>query len=330
MYAHLLEPPPSVTQKRPDLPPEVDEIVNRAMAKQRDERWESARDLAVAVRDLAGEVARGGATAASAAPVAAAGGAETVLSQRAGPGGAPQPPAPTETPAPAAATAAAGPATTAPPGDRPSRGRRPVVLTTLIAVGAALAAALAVFLLTRDDSGGSAAATTTAATTTAPTTVSTSGDHKLEQLVPKPLWIGCKGETPPPGADEAAVCSPPPGSAAFSPDRLDVFTYESAAALKAAYEAELKRDRPGKPRNVGRCDGAAWGGEGTWDHGPDKPGGHRFCYFDGNDAVIVWTHEKLGQESHKDMLGIAREGGSDHAGLFGWWRFWHHRIGKVA
>ena len=51
--------------------------------------------------------------------------------------------------------------------------------------------------------------------------------------------------------------------------------------------------------------------------------------FDGTDAVIVWTHRKLGQPTHTDLLGIAREGGSDHPGLFGWWRFWHHRLGKV-
>jgi hypothetical protein len=45
--------------------------------------------------------------------------------------------------------------------------------------------------------------------------------------------------------------------------------------------------------------------------------------------VIVWTHRKFGQPTHTDFLGIAREGGSDHPGLYGWWRFWHHRLGKV-
>ena len=63
---------------------------------------------------------------------------------------------------------------------------------------------------------------------------------------------------------------------------------------------------------------------------PPKPGGQRFCYFDGDDAVIVWTHERLGQANHRDILAVAREGDTDHAALFGWWRFWHHRIGKVA
>ena len=54
-------------------------------------------------------------------------------------------------------------------------------------------------------------------------------------------------------------------------------------------------------------------------HGPDKPGGRIFCYFDGNDAVAVWTHKRLGQPTHRDVLMIAREGGSDHAGLTRWW-----------
>jgi hypothetical protein len=53
-----------------------------------------------------------------------------------------------------------------------------------------------------------------------------------------------------------------------------------------------------------------------------------FCYFDGDFAVVVWTHEKLGQASHIDMLGVARAAGSDHSNLYNWFRFWHHRIGK--
>jgi hypothetical protein len=63
-------------------------------------------------------------------------------------------------------------------------------------------------------------------------------------------------------------------------------------------------------------------------HGPEKPGGKQFCYFDGNAAVIVWTHEKLGQPTHIDMIGMARSENGDHSSLFNWYRFWHHRIGK--
>ena len=82
--------------------------------------------------------------------------------------------------------------------------------------------------------------------------------------------------------------------------------------------------------NTGRCTSLSWGGEGAWQHGPGKPGGRRFCYFDGNNAVIVWTHERRGQSTHRDVLGIAREGGLDHVRLIGWWAFAHHLIGKVT
>lgn len=61
-----------------------------------------------------------------------------------------------------------------------------------------------------------------------------------------------------------------------------------------------------------------------------QAGGRYFCYFDGNDAVIVWTHERLNQPSHLDVMVTAREGGSDHPGLTRWWRPWHHEIGKAS
>jgi hypothetical protein len=81
--------------------------------------------------------------------------------------------------------------------------------------------------------------------------------------------------------------------------------------------------------NTGQCTGLFWGGERQWLHGVNRPGGRYFCFFDGDDAVIVWSHRRLEQPSHLDILGKAREGGSDHAGLTDWWRPWHHRIGKA-
>jgi len=60
------------------------------------------------------------------------------------------------------------------------------------------------------------------------------------------------------------------------------------------------------------------------------PGCRVFCYFDCNAAVIVWTHERLGQPTHRDILAIAREGGSDHPALTRLWRPWHHEIGKAV
>jgi class 3 adenylate cyclase len=130
------------------------------------------------------------------------------------------------------------------------------------------------------------------------------------------------------GAVETAVCVPPAGGGTtFSPDRWEVSIYPSGPALREAYAAEQRRN--GVPTGQGRCNRLTWGGEGPWSHGPGKPGGRRLCYFDGNDAVIVWTHERLRQPTHRDVLAVAREGGSDHANLTSWWGYAHHLIGKV-
>jgi hypothetical protein len=129
---------------------------------------------------------------------------------------------------------------------------------------------------------------------------------------------------PEPTAVETAVCLPPSGT----PDRWEISSYPNGAALVAAYAGELRR-REDIVRGEGKCNAFSWGGERTWLHGPDKPGGRAFCYFDGDDAVIVWTHERLGQPTHRDILVIAREGGSDHARLTHWWRPWHHLVGKA-
>jgi serine/threonine-protein kinase len=155
----------------------------------------------------------------------------------------------------------------------------------------------------------------------------------LAALVPKDVFKGCTLQsTPRAGAAETALCVPPAGASGFYPTQLELSVFPTAAAAAAAYESERKKADVGT--NFGRCDGTSWAGEGKWFHAPEAPGqpgkrgGRRFCYFDGNVAVMVWTHGKFGQATHVDFLGIAREGGSDHAGLFGWWRFWHHRMGK--
>ena len=56
MYAHLLEPPPAVTDKRPDLPAEIDDVIATAMAKSKDERYETPKQLAAALSRVLGAV----------------------------------------------------------------------------------------------------------------------------------------------------------------------------------------------------------------------------------------------------------------------------------
>lgn len=129
-------------------------------------------------------------------------------------------------------------------------------------------------------------------------------------------------------AVETAVCvQPASGGTGFTPDRWEVSIYPSGPAVREAYAAEQARHD--FAADQGRCNRLTWGGEGAWSHGPGKPGGRRLCYFDGNDAVIVWSHERLGQPTHRDVLAVAREAGSDHANLTSWWGYAHHLIGKV-
>ena len=158
-----------------------------------------------------------------------------------------------------------------------------------------------------------------------PQEVALSPHAGLEAIVPAAIWQDCKLQTvPEPDAVQTAVCLPPDGV----PDRWEISSYRSSSDLLAAYRSEF-RGHAGVEPETGRCNAFVWGGELQWLHGKDKPGGRAFCYFDGNDAVIVWTHDRLGQLTHRDVLVIAREGGSDHVSLTRWWRPWHHLVGKA-
>jgi serine/threonine protein kinase len=54
LYAHLSTPPPRLTALRPDVPPAVDEVLARAMAKSPDERYPTCADFADALREALG------------------------------------------------------------------------------------------------------------------------------------------------------------------------------------------------------------------------------------------------------------------------------------
>ncbi|MGH2996109.1 MAG: protein kinase domain-containing protein, partial [Gaiellaceae bacterium] len=312
MYAHLLEPPPAVTEKRPDLDGEVDGVVAKAMAKSRDDRYATVAEMATAVR--AALVPRS-AAATTAAPAGSPAQATVLAGSALGT-------APAESAAPAPPEDAGAPRRRVP---QPSRLG---IVTALLVLALAAIAVLAALMLAGGDDEPEAAATSVAASV--PVAADTTpGVLTLSELVPPAVFKGCRLEkTPAAGATEGAFCPPPAGATGFSPDRWEIASYPSSQALAKAYGAATQPS--GVDPDTGRCSGVTWGGEGAWLHGPDKPGGRRACFFEGSDAVIVWTHEKLEQPTHQDILVVAREGGSDHAGLFNWWRFWHHRIGKAG
>jgi class 3 adenylate cyclase len=210
---------------------------------------------------------------------------------------------------------------------KPGRGLGWKLGLGVVLVAAATAAGV-VYLTSGDHPQGSSASpgvTTTSGGVPAASPPVLAADAGLDAIVPAAAWKDCRLQTvPEPTAIQTAVCLPAKGI----PDRWQISSYRNGADLASAYRAELRRDE-GVGRDTGRCNAFVWGGELQWQHGPGKRGGRVFCYFDGDDAVIVWTHERLGQATHRDILAIAREGGSDHASLTRWWRPLHHVIGKA-
>ena len=114
LYAHMSEPPPSVTERRSDMPPQIDEVIARGMAKLPADRYASAGELiADAGAAFGGEQAAPTALAPQAPPPAAgpteivpAG--ERTVTRRAQPAPAPGAATTLRAGAPAAATAPGG------------------------------------------------------------------------------------------------------------------------------------------------------------------------------------------------------------------------------
>ena len=205
-------------------------------------------------------------------------------------------------------------------------------LGAVVALIAATTAGAVVYLTGGNDKVNPAAANTdteTAATSGDGEPATPAGEPVLAALVPAAAWDTCQIQAvADPGADQTAVCVQPQGGTKRMPDRWQISVYPNGKSLRTAYETI--RETRDIARDQGACNGLSWGGEDSWQHGPGRPGGRKLCYFESDDSVIVWMHEKGGQPDHRDVLGIAREGGSDHAGLYLWWRPWHHRIGKIG
>lgn len=145
LFAHLQDAPPRATTLRPDLPPELDDVIMRGMAKQKDERFESCTAFARAARGAVG----GGSTVSAGPPPVAA----TVTT---GPPGVVTRGA-TEVDLPSAPrvsppVAPAGPAPQPRPG--PGGGRRKAALIGAVVVGVVAIGAVALTQLGGDDEPG--------------------------------------------------------------------------------------------------------------------------------------------------------------------------------
>jgi serine/threonine-protein kinase len=331
IYAHLLEPPPAATRVRPDLPPAIDAVIAKAMAKKPDDRYATARELATAVRSALTQPSAVPATAAAAAaPETISTPAVAAPVAAAPPGPPPTPPVaqePAEAPAPAPRRA---------PGSG-GQNRTRIAAAAAIVLVAIVAAVVAVIALT----GGSSKNATTTASNPPPTTGSTSttGTNTtttkttttaaaapvplLAALLPTGIAAQCKtAATPRYDAVETEVCHPPANAPTSFPTEFSFSFFRSHAALRASYNA-LKDQLV-----VGHC--GATVGQAAWHHlSTGKTGGIRICGNAQNgDSEIIWTHERLGNFDHVDMLGVASTPDRG-ANLFrSWWNAVKDDAGK--
>lgn len=96
IYKLINAPHPPLQDKRPDLPPALVRVVDRALAKQPDDRFASAAEMAAALQDLSGDGAPIGAGIPDPAGAADDDGTTVVVSSS--PGQAPRPPEPPSPP----------------------------------------------------------------------------------------------------------------------------------------------------------------------------------------------------------------------------------------
>jgi streptogramin lyase len=54
LFAHLEEPPPSLTERRPEFPNEIEPVIAKALAKEPDDRYQTCQDLVTDARDALG------------------------------------------------------------------------------------------------------------------------------------------------------------------------------------------------------------------------------------------------------------------------------------
>ena len=97
LWAHMQEPPPSLSALRPELPPAVDPVIARAMAKSPDERYANCGQFAAALQQAL-SASPGAGTDALAMPSPPHG---TVLSRHSAPDRGPLPAVPVASPTPA-------------------------------------------------------------------------------------------------------------------------------------------------------------------------------------------------------------------------------------
>ena len=279
MWAHVHDEPPPVTALRPDLPPQVDYIVAKAIAKQPEDRYTTCRELALALR------------AVTADPAASDDNAKAL------------PATPLESPPPI--TPAGMTSTYTPP--RPAHARVPATTSSpqrkwwWIAAGGVLAVAVL---------GGSAAGVLNYFNSRFPN----AAEQALLDEVPLALTMKDKDSCTRNAAAEqdttnvqaSVACTPSDGDV-----NKVVFTkFTSSEAMDNHYQAAVATTGIGE--STGDCRSAEHV-EGAYTGESAQTTGRTLCYQDRGSSFIEWTDD----QSH--TLVQATRVDPDYGKVRGWW-----------
>lgn len=309
MYAHLHEEPPRPSSLRPGLPPELDEVVLRGLAKDPAQRWQTAGQLATAAR---------AALAASGVPVPRADDSPTTVGAAARSDGDPgraatrqdQPsgpvPAPPTTLGQPAVPFASAPPGAAPPATAPARpAGRGVLPWVLAGLALVVAAGLAVLALVLDGRADDAAQ---------------DADGAAERLLAFALPEGvdpadCTVE--PPGEQELrrVTCPATDGDDAAPAGTYTVYAGDAAAEVFAATVEERGLRQLEDVFDCGGSDSPQGWVEIT--DVDERTVGRVACSVDGEgDAQLHWVWDDIGAVAMVEQRGGGEEGLS---GLRSWW-----------
>jgi serine/threonine-protein kinase len=357
IFAHVTERPTTPTALRPDLPPAVDEVFARVLAKQPGDRYASCREFIEAMRvalgslaadprtlrslDVAGAAPAGGIQgsivtepfrplevpreqAAAGAQAGSVKQGDTVVSHRLQPGEAP----------PGQAGGSDG---RPPPEGRAGPRRRWFARPGWIAALTALvlvAAGLGTWVLVSGRSGSNPqnhAASSASAKPKPPSAL-------MAAIILANQSGGAKGLLPPStcqqqGATMVTCTAPHPGIT-----QVTFRTYPSLAALYAAYTAQVQSLNSGSFQpNFQDCGIVQTYGEVAWNHQfqhpktysvaqlssgkltDDQAAGRVFCNLTSGQESFVWT------QNNGNLLAVVS--GPVHEDVWTWWLNIHHNIG---
>nr|WP_275585728.1 serine/threonine-protein kinase [Geodermatophilus sabuli] len=300
MVAHLHEPPERPSVVRPGLPPALDDVVLRGLAKDPAQRWQTAGQLAAAAR---------AALAASGVPVPRTDDAPTAVGASAAEGGRAvtrqELPA---APVPAPPTAVGPPPHIGPPSSAgtPAPGPRADRLPWVVAaVAGVVALALAVLLVVTDGRADDAADDASGA-----------ADRLLALALPDGVDPArCTGEAPADGQLRRLSCPAVEGDVDVPAGTYTVYAGDGASAAVAAHVEQAGLPELEDVFDCGVSDGPqGWVQLTDFD---DAPVGRLTCSVDADgDAQLRWTWDDLGTVGLAELRGGGENGLST---LRSWW-----------